>query len=90
DPTSASQIQDLILATHAGREVSGAARTTLIVTHDKDLLSRLEPRTVMLNEGRVAFDGPFAGFKAAASPIIRPYFDLMPVLNQRALEGARF
>ena len=91
DPTSASQIQDLILATHAGSESSAAApaRTTLIVTHDKDLLSRLEPRTVMLHDGRVAFDGPFAGFKAATDPIIRPYFDLMPVLHQRALAGAR-
>jgi phospholipid/cholesterol/gamma-HCH transport system ATP-binding protein len=88
DPTSASQIQDLILATHVGHESSGAVRTTLIVTHDKDLLSRLEPRTVMLHDGRVAFDGPFAGFKAAADPIIRPYFDLMPVLNQRTLAGA--
>ncbi|MEK7244552.1 MAG: ATP-binding cassette domain-containing protein, partial [Pseudomonadota bacterium] len=72
DPTSASQIQDLILATHAGRADGSATRTTLIVTHDKDLLTRLEPRTAMLHDGRVAFDGPFAAFKAAAAPIIRP------------------
>ncbi len=84
DPTSASQIQDLILATHRARTESGRSRTTLIVTHDKDLLTRLEPRTVMLHQGKVAFDGPFAGFKHSASGIIRPYFDLMPVLNQRA------
>lgn len=89
DPTSASQIQDLILATHLGRTDGGAIRTTLIVTHDKDLLTRLEPRTVMLHAGRVAFDGPFAEFKAAADPIIRPYFDLMPVLHQRAVAAAR-
>ncbi|MCC7017008.1 MAG: ATP-binding cassette domain-containing protein [Rhodospirillales bacterium] len=88
DPTSASQIQDLILATHGGRTEAGGPRTTLIITHDKDLLSRLEPRTVMLHEGRIAFDGPFAEFKAARSPIIRPYFDLMPVLNQRVLAAA--
>lgn len=89
DPTSASQIQDLILATHLGRSDERAPRTTLIITHDKDLLSRLEPRTVMLHDGRVAFDGPFAEFKAAANPIIRPYFDLMPVLHQRAIAAAR-
>lgn len=89
DPTSASQIQDLILATHRARTESGRHRTTLIVTHDKDLLTRLEPRTVMLHQGKVAFDGPFADFKHSASGIIRPYFDLMPVLNQRALtQGA--
>ena len=85
DPTSASQIQDLILATHRARTDAGKRRTTLIITHDKDLLNRLEPRTVMLHEGRVAFDGPFADFRHSASPIIRPYFDLMPVLNQRAV-----
>jgi phospholipid/cholesterol/gamma-HCH transport system ATP-binding protein len=85
DPTSASQIQDLILATHLGRTEGGAIRTTLIVTHDKDLLNRLQPRTVMLDQGRVAFDGPFAAFKASAELAVRPYFDLMPVLNQRAL-----
>lgn len=94
DPTSASQIQDLILATHdmngdAGEAAGGGARTTLIITHDKDLLGRLEPRVVMLHEGRVAFDGPFARFKADINPIIRPYFELMPVLHQRAVVPAR-
>ena len=89
DPTSASQIQDLILATHGADEgADGGKRTTLIITHDKDLLGRLEPRVVMLHEGRVAFDGPFARFKAEANPIIRPYFDLMPVLHQRAPAAA--
>jgi phospholipid/cholesterol/gamma-HCH transport system ATP-binding protein len=87
DPTSASQIQDLILATHASADAAGT-RTTLIITHDKDLLGRLEPRVVMLHEGRVAFDGPFARFKAEANPIIRPYFELMPVLHQRAVAAA--
>ncbi|MBF0250733.1 MAG: ATP-binding cassette domain-containing protein [Alphaproteobacteria bacterium] len=81
DPTSAAQIQDLIAATHerAGRE----NRTTIIITHDKDLLVRLEPRTVMLHEGKIYFDGPFQDFAASKSSIIRPYFDLMPVLHQR-------
>jgi len=89
DPTSASQIQDLVLATHfehgpdnPGRSAN-PERTTVIITHDKDLLSRLQPRTVMLHEGRVSFDGPFAEFEASDSPIIRPYFDLLPVLHQR-------
>ena len=61
-------------------------RQTLIVTHDKDLLRRLQPRTIMLHEGGVFFDGPFADFEGSASPIIRPYFDLMPVLHGRALD----
>jgi phospholipid/cholesterol/gamma-HCH transport system ATP-binding protein len=84
DPVTASQIQDLLLATHVD-ESGGAERTTIVVTHDKDLLYRLKPRVVMLHDGRVSFDGPFEAFEAAAatSPIIRPYFELMPVLHRR-------
>lgn len=83
DPTSAAQIQDLILATHEAPGPAGGMRTTVIITHDKDLLNRLRPRTVMLHEGRVFFDGPFDAFKASMSRVIRPYFDLMPILHGR-------
>ncbi len=85
DPASAAQIQDLILATHSEPRPGRPARTTVIVTHDKDLLSRLQPRTVMVHEGRVFFDGPYDDFEASDSEIIRPYFELMPVLHQRAV-----
>lgn len=87
DPTSASQIQDLILAMHE----DGAAqqRTTVIITHDKDLLNRLEPRTVMLFEGKIHFDGPFRDFAKSKSAIIRPYFELMPVLQRGKEPDAR-
>ena len=80
DPSSANQIQDLILATHE----NGAAqrRTTIIITHDKDLLNRLQPRTMMLHDGQVHFDGPFCDFAKSTSSIIRPYFDRMPVFQQ--------
>ncbi len=84
DPTSATEIQDLILATHRAKGRGGQNRTTVIVSHDKDLLVRLKPRTVMLHEGRILFDGPFDDFEVSDSPEIRPYFDLMPVLHQRA------
>ena len=84
DPTSASQIHDLILETHS-RTTDGGAITTVMITHDKDLLSRLHPRTVMLHEGRIFFDRPFSEFQATDSPIIRPYFDLMPILHGREL-----
>jgi phospholipid/cholesterol/gamma-HCH transport system ATP-binding protein len=82
DPVTASQIQDLLLSTHVD-DRDGRARTTIVVTHDKDLLYRLRPRVVMLHEGRVSFDGPFEAFEASDSPIIRPYFELMPMLHQR-------
>jgi phospholipid/cholesterol/gamma-HCH transport system ATP-binding protein len=82
DPVSSGQIHDLIHDMHHLM----AARTTVIITHDKDLLSRLRPRTVMLYEGKVYFDGPFEEFEASQSPIIRPYFEMMPVLQGRTQE----
>lgn len=81
DPTSAGQIQDLILTTHEKGNRAGHSLTTLIITHDKDLLNRLEPRTIMLHDGEIFFDGPFKDFAKSTSPIIRPYFDRMPVLH---------
>ena len=83
DPVTAAQIQDLLLSTHVD-DKEGRARTTIVITHDKDLLCRLRPRVVMLHDGMVSFDGPFEAFEASTSPIIRPYFELMPVLQQRS------
>jgi phospholipid/cholesterol/gamma-HCH transport system ATP-binding protein len=84
DPQNASQIHALILKTHE-RDVDGVEPTTVIITHDKDLLRRLEPRVVMLHEGKVHFDGTFDRFEASDSPIVRPYFESMPALHQRRL-----
>jgi phospholipid/cholesterol/gamma-HCH transport system ATP-binding protein len=83
DPTSTAQVQDLIYQTHVGAAPGHPRRTTLIITHDKDLLIRLAPRVVMLHEGRVHFDGPYQAFEASDSSVIRPYFDIMPALHQR-------
>jgi phospholipid/cholesterol/gamma-HCH transport system ATP-binding protein len=86
DPTNSGQMHDLIFATHNAIVHDGLERTTVIVTHDKDLLIRLRPRVAMLHEGVVSFDGPFDAFESSGSEIIRPYFHLMPVLNQRRVE----
>ena len=37
----------------------------------------------MLHEGRVHFDGAYEEFAESESPIVRPYFDLMPELHGR-------
>ncbi len=87
DPDHAAQIQDLICTTHEGGRTNGVHRTTLVITHDKDLLFRLRPRIVMLYEGRVFFDGPYEQFAEADSPVIRPYFTVMPLLHGRARAG---
>jgi phospholipid/cholesterol/gamma-HCH transport system ATP-binding protein len=86
DPHLAQQIQDLIAQAHVHGQQSGdreQRRTTILVTHDKDLLFRLQPRVVMLYDGRIAFDGDYESFRRSDSPVIRPYFDLMPGLHQR-------
>ncbi|MGQ0657612.1 MAG: ABC transporter ATP-binding protein [Chromatiales bacterium] len=83
DPTSSAQIHDLIHSTHHAYRTGSGGRTTVIITHDKDLLYRLRPRTIMLHEGKVHFDGAFEKFERSRSSIIRPYFELMPLLNQR-------
>jgi phospholipid/cholesterol/gamma-HCH transport system ATP-binding protein len=80
DPENATLIQNLIYQTNQ-KEIAGSKRTTIIVTHDKDLLYRLQPRTVMLHDGLVFFDGPYQEFAHSDSPIIRPYFEQMPVFN---------
>jgi phospholipid/cholesterol/gamma-HCH transport system ATP-binding protein len=82
DPSLAHQIHDLIATAHA-RPGAGGRRTSVIVTHDKDLLYRLRPRVVMLDGGRVSFDGTYDDFWRSDSPVVRPYFELMPGLHRR-------
>ncbi|MBT3990529.1 MAG: ATP-binding cassette domain-containing protein [Rhodospirillaceae bacterium] len=84
DPTSANQIHELISSTHLNQTRSQTNTTTIIITHDKDLLIRLSPRIIMLHEGRVLFDGSFEQFGHSKSPVIRPYFELMPILHNPA------
>jgi phospholipid/cholesterol/gamma-HCH transport system ATP-binding protein len=87
DPHHVGQIHDLIFAIHHQPHGSGAPRTTVVITHDRDLLRRLQPRIVMLHEGRVFFDGPYRAFARSDSPVISPYFEHMPVLHRRSPAG---
>lgn len=83
DPQIAEQIHHLIASVHERETASGLARTSVIVTHDKAMLYRLCPRVVMLNAGRIVFDGTYEAFQKSDSPITRPYFDLMAELHFR-------
>ncbi|MFN7020482.1 MAG: ABC transporter ATP-binding protein [Phycisphaerales bacterium] len=56
-------------------------RTSVIITHDKDLLRRIRPRVVMLDAGRVCYDGPFDAFGGPDCPQAQRYFQAMPVLQ---------
>jgi len=83
DPHHLARIHDLIFEIHHQPHRGGTARTTVVITHDRDLLRRLRPRVVMLHEGRVHFDGPYRAFARSDSPIVSPYFERMPVLQYR-------
>jgi phospholipid/cholesterol/gamma-HCH transport system ATP-binding protein len=83
DPEHAEQIHNLIKKVHRKRADVGVERTSIIITHDTVLLSRLEPRVVMLHEGKVFFDGTARAFKESDSPVTRPYIELMPGLHRR-------
>lgn len=83
DPAHAKQIHHLICDTHESSRADSRRQTTLIITHDKDLLRRLSPRVLMLHKGAVFFDGPYEAFEQSDSPIIRPYFELMQALQLR-------
>ncbi len=82
-------IQELIGQTQASKPSLGVARTTLVVTHDTELLRRLRPRIVMIFEGRVRFDGGFDAFVESEDPHIRPYIEQMPLLHSRIDGGAK-
>ena len=84
DPYVAEEIQLLIKSTHYKKTPSGFPRTSIFITHDKELLYRLQPRIIMLDSANIVFDGTYEAFQNSDSPIIRPYFDLMPRLHSRA------
>jgi phospholipid/cholesterol/gamma-HCH transport system ATP-binding protein len=68
-------------AAHAARK--NARRTTIIVTHDRELLRRLRPRVVMLDDRKICFDGPYDQFGTTDCPPAVAYLAHMPVLHGR-------
>jgi len=81
DPEMCATIHELIGRTHRALPALGLPRTSVIVTHDTELLRRLRPRVVMLYQGQVFFDGTFDAFVASTDPHIRPYVEQMPILQ---------
>jgi phospholipid/cholesterol/gamma-HCH transport system ATP-binding protein len=101
DPGIGSTIHELIFKLHnspigpgfefkdlEGRKPlgrAGAKRTTIIVTHDRELLRRIRPRVVLLHNGRICFDGRYDDFERSQLPDARAYLSEMPVLHGRML-----
>lgn len=89
DPEMCRQIHDLIRETHEAQprfalERRGVVRTSIVVTHDTELLRRLKPRIVMLGGGVVCFDGTYEEFVARRDPRIEPYLQQMGILHDRS------
>lgn len=83
DPVNAVHIHDLIWTTHHAPRRDGAQRTTVVVTHDKDLLRRLHPRVILLHDAGVCFDGTYEAFLASDLEPVRAYLTEMPGLHAR-------
>ena len=83
DPAHASEIHELIFKVQEREREDSRNNTTVIITHDKELLHRFRPRVAMLHEGKVFFDGAYDDFEKSTSSIIRPYFETMQTLQQR-------
>jgi len=87
DPVVSGSIHELIWNMHHRPRASGEQRTTVIVTHDKDLLRRIRPRVVMLHRGTVVFDDEYDMFGVSPSPPAQEYLREMPVLHGRRPMG---
>ena len=88
DPELSAQIHELIWRLHREPRRVGGARTTVIITHDRDLLMRLRPQIVMLAEQKIFFHGPYESFENYVKGPARLYFASAPILND-AGEDAR-
>jgi phospholipid/cholesterol/gamma-HCH transport system ATP-binding protein len=79
DPIMAGHMGDLIL------RLKGAFRkTSIVVTHDTHLAKKLADVVVFLQEGRVAFFGPWADFESSKDPFLRNFRmqdELIPALD---------
>jgi len=79
DPLMASHMSNLILklkkATH---------KTSVVVTHDTHLGKKIADRLVFLQDGKVAFFGPWSEFEASPDPFLRDFLmqdELIPELD---------
>jgi phospholipid/cholesterol/gamma-HCH transport system ATP-binding protein len=55
--------------------------TSVVVTHDLDLLNRVADKVVFLHQGRVAFFGPPGDLYKSPEPIIHEFLELDKVIR---------
>jgi ABC-type transporter Mla maintaining outer membrane lipid asymmetry ATPase subunit MlaF len=82
DPIMAAHVSELI------RKLKDSFRkTSIVVTHDTHLARKLADRVVFLQEGRVAFFGPWSEFESTTQPFLRNFLlqdALVPALDVTA------
>jgi phospholipid/cholesterol/gamma-HCH transport system ATP-binding protein len=79
DPIMAGHMGDLIL-----RLKEAFRKTSIVVTHDTHLAKKLADVVIFLQEGRVTFFGPWAGFENSSDPFLKNFRiqdDLIPALD---------
>jgi phospholipid/cholesterol/gamma-HCH transport system ATP-binding protein len=75
DPIMSNHLGDLML-----RLKKQLHLTSVVVTHDLDLMYKVADRVVFLDEGRVVYFGPVSGLAASDHPHIREFLELDKVL----------
>jgi phospholipid/cholesterol/gamma-HCH transport system ATP-binding protein len=82
---------DPLMAAHTGNLILRLKekfhKTSVVVTHDTHLAKKLADTVVFLQDGRVAYFGPWAGFEAAPDPFLRNFRrldELVPALDVTA------
>jgi phospholipid/cholesterol/gamma-HCH transport system ATP-binding protein len=76
DPIMSDHITQLML-----RLKKDLRLTSVVVTHDLDLLNRVADRVVFLNKGQVAFFGPLKDLYRSTDPDIQTFLELDKVIR---------
>jgi len=79
---------DPLMAAHTGNLIlklkETMHKTSVVVTHDTHLAKKLADRIVFLQDGRVAFFGPWREFEASTDPFLHNFRiqdELIPALD---------
>ena len=75
DPIMSNHLGDLML-----RLKKQLGLTSVVVTHDLDLMYKVADRVVFLDEGQVVYFGPVSGLGASDHPHIREFLELDRVM----------
>jgi phospholipid/cholesterol/gamma-HCH transport system ATP-binding protein len=81
DPIMSDHLTQLML------RLKAAKLTSIVVTHDLDLLHRVADAVVFLNKGQVAYFGPPAGLYESENPDIQEFLELDKVIRGAATSG---